>query len=315
MMEQTLARTEPSNAEIVADGTAAAARPAPATQSAARATSPTRAALHQFLRSPSGVAGGILLLLLIAFTIFGPMIYPVDPLEIVGLPFTPPDADALLGTDYLGRDVLAGLIHGGRATMTVGAVAALITVVIGVSVGALSGFFGGWIDSLLVKISEFFQVLPPLLFAMVLVTLFGPKLTTITIAIGAVSWTSAARLTRAEFMRLRDLDFIKASRAAGADNWHLIMRVVLPNALPPIIVSATLAIGVAILFEGGLSFLGLGDPNTMSWGLMIGQNRNYVLDAWWAVTFPGAAIFLAVLAVSLVGDGINDAVNPRLRRR
>jgi peptide/nickel transport system permease protein len=315
MMEQTLARTEPSNAEIVADGTAAVAPPAPATQSAARATSPMRAALRQFLRNPSGVAGAILLLLLIAFTIFGPMIYPVDPLEIVGLPFAPPDADALLGTDYLGRDVLAGLIHGGRATMTVGAVAAFITVVIGVSVGALSGFFGGWIDSLLVKISEFFQVLPPLLFAMVLVTLFGPKLTTITIAIGAVSWTSAARLTRAEFMRLRDLDFIKASRAAGAGDWHLIMRVVLPNALPPIIVSATLAIGVAILFEGGLSFLGLGDPNTMSWGLMIGQNRNYVLDAWWAVTFPGAAIFLAVLAVSLVGDGINDAVNPRLRRR
>ena len=156
---------------------------------------------------------------------------------------------------------------------------------------------------------------PLLLFAMVLVTLFGAKLSTITLAIGAVSWTSAARLTRAEFMRLRDLDFIKASRAAGAGNWHLILRVVLPNALPPIIVSATLAIGTAILFEGGLSFLGLGDPNTMSWGLMIGQNRNYVLDAWWAVTFPGAAIFLAVLAVSLVGDGINDAVNPRLRRR
>jgi len=315
-VEQTLIvpRTEASNAKTAANAVA----PGTTTmrvQPVARALSPARAALRQFLRSPSGVAGAILLLALILATIFGPMLYPIDPLEIVGLPFSPPDADALLGTDYLGRDVLAGLIHGGRATMTVGAVAALITIVIGVSVGALSGFFGGWIDSLLVKISEFFQVLPPLLFAMVLVTLFGPRLTTITIAIGAVSWTSAARLTRAEFMRLRDLDFIKASRAAGAGNWHLIMRVVLPNALPPIIVSATLAIGVAILFEGGLSFLGLGDPNTMSWGLMIGQNRNYVLDAWWAVTFPGAAIFLAVLAVSLVGDGINDAVNPRLRRR
>jgi peptide/nickel transport system permease protein len=315
-MEQTLivARTEPSHAEIAADAGAELKTPTPA-QPVATAASPARAALRQFLRSPSGVAGATLLLPLILATIFGPMFYTTDPLEIVGLPFSPPDADALLGTDYLGRDVLAGLIHGGRATMTVGAVAALITIVIGVSVGALSGFFGGWIDSLLTKISEFFQVLPPLLFAMVLVTLFGPKLTTITIAIGAVSWTAAARLTRAEFMRLRDLDFIKASRAAGAGNWHLIMRVVLPNALPPIIVSATLAIGVAILFEGGLSFLGLGDPNTMSWGLMIGQNRNYVLDAWWAVTFPGAAIFLAVLAVSLVGDGINDAVNPRLRRR
>lgn len=315
-VEQTLvvAPTEPSGAGITANAAAPGSISVPA-QPVAKAASPARAALRQFLRSPSGVAGAIMLLLLILVAILGPILWPTDPLEIVGLPFTPPDADALLGTDYLGRDVLAGLIHGGRATMTVGAVAAFITIVIGVSVGALSGFFGGWIDSLLVKISEFFQVLPPLLFAMVLVTLFGPKLTTITIAIGAVSWTAAARLTRAEFMRLRDLDFIKASRAAGAGNWHLIMRVVLPNALPPIIVSATLAIGVAILFEGGLSFLGLGDPNTMSWGLMIGQNRNYVLDAWWAVTFPGAAIFLAVLAVSLVGDGINDAVNPRLRRR
>jgi peptide/nickel transport system permease protein len=279
------------------------------------AVSPARVALRQFLRSPSGVGGACLLILLVLGTVIGPMLYPVDPLDLVGGPFTPPSADAWLGTDYLGRDVLAGLIYGGRATLAVGGVAALITVAIGLTVGALSGFFGGAVDLMLVKITEFFQILPPLLFAMVLVTLFGQKLTTITLAIGAVSWTSAARLTRAEFMRLRNLDFVKAARAAGAGDAYLILRVLLPNALPPVIVSATLAIGVAILFEGGLSFLGLGDPNTMSWGLMLGQNRNYVLDAWWAVTFPGAAIFLAVLAISLVGDGINDAVNPRLRRR
>jgi peptide/nickel transport system permease protein len=279
------------------------------------AASPARVALQQFCKSPSGVIGAVLLIVLVLCSIFGPLLYPVEPLDIAGAPFTSPSPDSWLGTDYLGRDVLAGLIYGGRATLTVGAVAAFITIVIGVSVGALSGYFGGAIDSALVKVTEFFQILPPLLFAMVLVTLFGQKLTTITFAIGAVSWTTAARLTRAEFMRLRNLDFIKASRAAGAGDAHLILRVVLPNALPPIIVSATLAIGVAILFEGGLSFLGLGDPNTMSWGLMLGQNRNYVLDAWWAVTFPGAAIFLAVLAISLVGDGVNDAVNPRLRRR
>ncbi|MEW6644834.1 MAG: ABC transporter permease [Pseudomonadota bacterium] len=301
---------------IDASPMAEAAPPAAATPlPMAPADSPARAALRQFGRSPSGVVGALLLVVLVLGAVFGPALYPIDPLDIAGAPFTPPSADAWLGTDYLGRDVLAGLIYGGRATLTVGAVAALITIAIGVTVGALSGFFGGTIDTMLVKITEFFQILPPLLFAMVLVTLFGQKLSTITLAIGAVSWPAAARLTRAEFMRLRNLDFIKASRAAGADNGHLILRVVLPNALPPIIVSATLAIGVAILFEGGLSFLGLGDPNTMSWGLMLGQNRNYVLDAWWAVTFPGAAIFLAVLAVSLVGDGVNDAINPRLRRR
>ena len=291
---------------ILRDATALPARPA---------VSPFATMLRQFGRSPAGVAGAVVLLILILVTLFGPGIYGIDPLDIAGLPFTPPGADAWLGTDYLGRDILAGLIHGGRATLTVGGTAALITIAIGVTVGALSGFFGGAIDTALVKLTEFFQILPPLLFAMVLVTLFGQTLTTITIAIGVVSWPTAARLTRAEFLRLRNLDFVKASRAAGAGNGHLILRVVLPNALPPIIVSATLAIGVAILFEGGLSFLGLGDPNTMSWGLMIGQNRNYVLDSWWTVAFPGAAIFVAVLAISLIGDGINDAINPRLRKR
>jgi peptide/nickel transport system permease protein len=282
---------------------------------ARRAASPVWVAISQFLRSPSGVVGACLLLILVAATVIGPMFYPLDPLDIAGAPFTAPSADAWLGTDYLGRDVLSGLIYGGRASLTVGAVAALITISIGLTIGALGGFFGGAVDAALMKITEFFQILPPLLFAMVLVTLFGPKLTTITVAIGAVSWTSAARLTRAEFMRLRNLDFVKASRAAGAGDAYLILRVLLPNALPPVIVSATQAIGVAILFEGGLSFLGLGDPNIMSWGLMLGENRNYILDAWWAVTFPGGAIFLAVLAISLVGDGINDAINPRLRRR
>ena len=292
--------------EAPIDATALPARPA---------VSPFAAMLRQFCRSPAGVAGAVVLLLLILVTLFGPSLYGIDPLDIAGMPFTPPGADAWLGTDYLGRDILAGLIHGGRATLAVGGTAALITVVIGVAIGALSGFFGGAVDTALVKLTEFFQILPPLLFAMVLVTLFGQTLTTITIAIGVVSWPTAARLTRAEFLRLRNLDFVKASRAAGAGNGHLILRVVMPNALPPIIVSATLAIGVAILFEGGLSFLGLGDPNTMSWGLMIGQNRNYVLDSWWTVTFPGAAIFIAVLAISLIGDGINDAINPRLRER
>lgn len=277
--------------------------------------SPMAAALRQFSRSPSGVAGLAVLFIIVLATIFGPHLYGVDPIDIAGAPFTPPDADAWLGTDYLGRDVLAGLLQGGRATLTVGGTAAIITIVIGVTIGSLAGFFGGPIDTALVKITEFFQILPPLLFAMVLVTLFGQTLTVVTIAIGVVSWPSAARLARAEFLRLRNLDFVKASRAAGGGNGHLILRVVLPNALPPIIVSATLAIGVAILFEGGLSFLGLGDPNTMSWGLMLGQNRNYVLDAWWTVTFPGLAIFVAVLAISLIGDGINDAINPRLRKR
>ena len=165
------------------------------------------------------------------------------------------------------------------------------------------------------RITEFFQVLPALLFAMVVVTLFSPTLLTVTVAIGIVSWTGTARLTRAEFMKIRGLEFVRAERAIGAGDARIIWKVILPNAFPPLVVSATLAIGVAILFEAGLAFLGLGDPNQMSWGLMIGSSRQYVLASWWAVTFPGAAIFITVLAVSLIGDGLNDALNPKLRER
>jgi peptide/nickel transport system permease protein len=228
----------------------------------------------------------------------------------------PPGSEfGLLGTDYLGRDLLIGLVYGGRATLLVGVVAAFLSVFIGIVVGALAGYYGGWIDEALMRITEFFQVLPTLLFAMVLVTLFSPTLWTISIAIGVVSWTGTARLARGEFLRLKQLDYILAERVIGAGNGRIIWRVILPNAVAPLIVSATLAIGTAILFEAGLSFLGLGDPNNMSWGLMIGNNRPYILAAWWAVTLPGVAIFLTVLAVSLIGDGLNDAFNPRLRER
>ncbi|MCD0502678.1 ABC transporter permease [Bordetella petrii] len=275
-----------------------------------------REAMRVFLRNRTAVFGLLLLLLILAITLAGPWLMPGDPFEIVAAPMDPPGSEySLLGSDYLGRDVLLGLVHGGRATLLVGVVAAVLSVTIGVVVGALAGYYGGWIDDLLMRITEFFQVLPTLLFAMVLVTLFSPTLTTIAIAIGVVSWTGTARLARAEFLRLKRREYVMAERVIGAGNGRIIWRVILPNAMAPLIVSATLAIGTAILFEAGLSFLGLGDPNIMSWGLMIGSNRPYILTAWWAVTLPGAAIFLTVLAVSLIGDGLNDALNPTLRGR
>lgn len=280
-----------------------------------RPASPLREAAGQFLRHPTGMLGAVILLIIVVASLAGPRLYGVDPFDIMGPPFDPPGADLPLGSDYLGRDILAGILWGGRASLMVGLVAAFISLMIGVSVGALAGWFGGWIDRALMKLTEFFQVLPALLFAMVLVTLFGARISIETIAIGVVSWPGVARLTRAECLRVRALDHVRASVSAGATPAYLIIRVVLPNALPPIVVATALAIGTAILFEGGLSFLGLGDPNVMSWGLMLGQNRTYMLDAWWAVTAPGAAIFLCVLAVSLLGDGLNDAFNPRLRRR
>ena len=277
---------------------------------------PTVEALRMFVRNPSAIAGMAMLVIILAVSVAGPWVYPADPFEIKAAPLTPPfTADAWLGSDYLGRDVLTTLIYGGRATLLVGAIAALLSVVIGITFGAMSGYYGGKVDAVLMRITEFFQVLPALLFAMVVVTLFSPSLVTVTLAIGIVSWTGTARLTRAEFMKFRGLEFVRAERAIGARDARIIWKVILPNALPPLIVSATLAIGAAILFEAGLSFLGLGDPNQMSWGLMIGSSRQYVLSCWWAVAFPGAAIFLTVLAVSLIGDGLNDALNPKLRER
>ncbi|OZI75866.1 ABC transporter permease [Bordetella genomosp. 2] len=283
---------------------------------AVRPPGQAREALRVFLRNRTAVFGLLLLLLILAVTLAGPWLMPGDPFEIAAAPMEPPGSEyALLGSDYLGRDVLMGLVHGGRATLLVGVVAAVLSVLIGVVVGALAGYYGGWVDDLLMRITEFFQVLPALLFAMVLVTLFSPTLATIAIAIGVVSWTGTARLARAEFLRLKRREYVLAERVIGAGNGRIIWRVILPNAMAPLIVSATLAIGTAILFEAGLSFLGLGDPNIMSWGLMIGSNRPYILTAWWAVTLPGAAIFLTVLAVSLIGDGLNDALNPTLRGR
>ncbi|WP_373847762.1 ABC transporter permease, partial [Delftia acidovorans] len=262
------------------------------------------------------IAGMAMLLFVLLVAIAGPWIWPADPFEIRTMPLSPPfSEEAWLGSDQLGRDVLTGIIHGGRATLMVGAFAALLSVCIGVTLGAMAGYYGGRVDALLMRVTEFFQVLPALLFAMVVVTLFSPSLVTVTLAIGSVSWPATARLTRAEFMRIRQLEFVRAESAIGARHGRIIWKVILPNALPPLVVSATLAVGAAILFEAGLSFLGLGDPNQMSWGLMIGSARQYLLSCWWAVAFPGAAIFVTVLAVSLIGDGLNDALNPKLRER
>ena len=282
----------------------------------AASPSPFVEGLRMFARNPGAVVGLAMLLAIVLLAVLGPVFYNADPFEIIAAPLTPPfDGDAWLGTDYLGRDVLTSLIYGGRATLLVGAVAALLSVVIGTTIGAFAGYYGGRIDGALMRVTEFFQVLPALLFSMVVVSLFTPSLITVTLAIGIVSWTGTARLTRAEFMKFRGLEFVRAERAIGARHARIIWQVILPNALPPLIVSATLAVGAAILFEAGLSFLGLGDPNQMSWGLMIGSSREYVLSCWWAVAFPGAAIFVTVLAVSLIGDGLNDALNPKLRDR
>ena len=271
---------------------------------------------RMYLRNYSAVMGLIILSLIVIISLIGPLVYSTDPFEMVWAPFTKPGEQGfILGTDYLGRDLLAQIIHGGKVTLAVGCAAALLSVFIGITIGALSGFYRGWVEELLMRITEFFQVLPTLLFSMVIVALFGASLPVITFAIGIVSWTAVARITRAEFLRIRELEYVTASRSVGAKDIYLIMQVILPNALPPIVVQATLMVGSAILFEAGLSFLGLSDPNVMSWGAIMGNNRQYILLEGYILMYPGLAIFITVLAISLVGDGLNDALNPKLRKR
>ena len=271
---------------------------------------------RMFAANYAAIAGLVILLLIIVVALIGPLLYQTDPFEMVWAPFSPPGVEGfLLGTDYLGRDLLAQIIHGGRATLAVGCAAALLSVFIGITFGALSGFYRGWVEEVLMRITEFFQVLPTLLFSMVLVALFGASLAMITFAIGIVSWTAVARITRAEFLKIRELEYVTAARSGGAKNLNLIFCVILPNALPPIVVQAALLVGFAILFEAGLSFLGLSDPNVMSWGGIMGNNRPYILLHGHTIMYPGLAIFISVLSISLIGDGLNDALNPKLRKR
>ena len=255
--------------------------------------SPLREAWKMYLQNRAAVLGLILLGIILLLTCVGPLVYPVDPFEMVAPP----------------------IIAGGKATMAVGGFATLVTLCIGITIGALAGYRQGVWDELLMRATEFFQVLPPLLLAMVVVALFSPSLTSVAVSIGIVSWPQVARVTRAEFMRIKEMDYVAAARTMGAGNATIMCRVILPNAIPPLVIVATLTISSAILFESGLSFLGLGDPNIMTWGMIIGSNKDYIMNSWWAVTFPGLTIFLVVLAIGLIGDGINDAFNPRLRRR
>ena len=197
-----------------------------------------------FFRNHSAVAGLVTLAVIVVGSLLGPFLYTVDPYEMVWAPFSEPGVSGFLfGTDYLGRDLFAGIVNGGRVTLAVGLSAALLSVFIGVSIGALSGYYRGWVEEVLMRITEFFQVLPTLLFSMVLVALFGASLAMVTFAIGIVSWTAVARVTRSEFLRLREMEYVTSSRSSGARDLGLMLIVILPNALPPIVVQAALMVG------------------------------------------------------------------------
>ena len=272
---------------------------------------------HRFRANKGGIVGLVLLAAIVAVALLAPMLFPGNPWKMVARPFVPPFEGMKfpLGTDTVGRNVAAGLAYGGRVSLLVGLVSTLAALLIGIPVGALAGYFGGRVDDLLMRVAEFFQTVPSFALAIVIVAIFQPSVVSITLAIGIVSWPPVARLVRGEVMSLRQREYIEAAILQGLSTPAIILRQILPNAVSPIIVMASLMVASAILLESSLSFLGLGDPNLMSWGYMIGAARTVIRQAWWLSLFPGVAIVLTVLALNLIGESLNDALNPRLSRR
>jgi len=275
---------------------------------------------RRFRRHPGAIVGAIVLAIIILSTILVPL-SPYDP-ETSDLKsrLEPPSWEHPFGTDPLGRDMLTRILYGGRISLTVGLMVVMITLSIGVPVGSIAGFFGGWIDNLLMRIIDATLALPSLLVLILLGAIlrevkveFIEKNTVITIAvaIGVLSWMTVARLVRAIFLALRDMEYVQAARALGASNARIIMQEILPNGVGPIIVESTLGIGWAIMEESGLSFLGFGiRPPTPSWGNLLSNAQEHLTQQPWLAIFPGLMIFLTIISVNYIGDGLRDALDP-----
>jgi len=267
---------------------------------------------RRFVTSRAALIGAVILSLIVLVAATAPIAFPGSPFRQVGRPFLAPFGEHLFGTDQLGRDVAAGVAHGARTSLIIGVLATAVAVLLGTLVGGCAGYYGGSTDDVLMRSTEFFQTIPTFLFVIVLVAIITPSIKSIVVAIAVVSWPPVARLVRGEFLTLRSRDFVQACVGLGMSDGRVIFRHLLPNCLSPIVVTGSLIVATAILIESALSFLGLGDPNTMSWGFMIGAGRTFLRSAWWLCTIPGVAILLTVLAINLLGEGLNDALNPRL---
>lgn len=269
-----------------------------------------------FRRNRSAVFGLAILAAVLVLAATASVLFPGDPFKLAGQPMSAPGTNGfLLGSDTLGRDVASGIAHGAQTSLLIGALATVVAVMLGIVFGGLAGYYGGWIDDVLMRVTEVFQTIPSFLFAILIVAIIKPSIGSIVIAIAVVSWPAVARLVRGEYISLRHREFVQACHITGMSDARIMLREILPNCLSPIIVAGSLMVATAILIESGLSFLGLGDPNIISWGFQIGAGRTVLRSAWWVCTFPGIAILLTVLAINLVGEGLNDALNPRLRER
>jgi peptide/nickel transport system permease protein len=267
--------------------------------------------LLRALRTPGGAVGAAITLLLLVVGVLAPLLAPTDPFAVDGPALSAPSTAHPMGTDALGRDLLSGVIWGARTSLLVAGGVALMAVVIGTSIGLLSGYLGGWVDDVLMRGTELFQVLPRFFLALVVIAFFGPGLDRLVLLLGFTSWPLLARVIRAETLALRHREFVEAARVQGASRTRILVREILPNALPPGIALLGLVVAQVILIEASLGFLGLGDPNVTSWGTLASEAQRFLRVAWWLSLFPGLAILLAVLGLNLLGDAVTDALSGR----
>lgn len=275
----------------------------------------TSQTLYYLARNRLAVIGGILVLLVFILSIFAPFFSPYDPsaIDIKNI-LVGPSLSHPLGTDDLGRDVLSRMLWGGRVSLKVGFVAVGIATIIGVMLGSLAGYYGGWIDSVIMRSVDIMLSIPTIFLVLAVIAILEPSIINIMIVIGLTSWMEPARLIRAEFISIKEREFVISARAIGASDNRIMLLHILPNGLSPILVSATMGIGAAILVESALSFLGLGvQPPTPSWGSLLSSGKDNIEIAWWLSAFPGLAILLTVLGYNLLGEGIRDALDPRQR--
>ncbi|MHB8928338.1 MAG: ABC transporter permease [Bacillota bacterium] len=295
--------------------TTPAAPVGPATAEKPRAKYSPLAAFWDTYRSSSyGLAGLVLLGVIVLAAVAAPILAPYDPSKLGDQMLGAPSLSHLMGTDGMGRDILSEIIFGTRISLMVGFTSAIISAFIGTIVGAVSGFFGGLADEVISKVIDVFLLMPTFFLILIIVAMFGNSLLYIMLVIGLTTWPGNARLMRAQALTLRERTFTQAARAIGEGNLAIIFKYIVPNGIYPIIANTTLRMAGAILTEASLSFLGLGDPNVVSWGKMIFEGRTYITSAWWAAFFPGLAIVVTVMAFYFIGDGLNFALDPKARR-
>jgi peptide/nickel transport system permease protein len=267
-------------------------------------------------RNRLAMAGAIVVMALLLVSLLAPWIAPHNPTEINAWQIlSPPSGSHWFGTDELGRDVFSRVLYGSRISLKVGFVAIGIAVVVGSAIGLVAGYYGGWLDSLLMRGVDIMLCFPAFFLILAIITFLEPSIWYIMAVIGLTGWMGVARMVRAEVLAIREMDYIMAARCIGCSNLRIILRHILPNALSPVLVAATLGVAGAILTESALSFLGIGvQPPTPSWGNILTSGKDYIEFAWWLSLFPGLAILVTVLAYNLLGEGIRDALDPRTNK-